>query len=64
MAALLGSISNISVYNPNWAQQVTGNCNVSTTTPIWACHGDVHYFPCPHCDKCKCGKATLKNKAK
>lgn len=22
------------------------------------CSGDVHVFPCPHCDKCKCGKAV------
>lgn len=26
------------------------------------CYGDVHVFPCPHCDKCKCGKATVKRK--
>jgi len=24
------------------------------------CSGDVHVFPCPHCEKCKCGKATIK----
>lgn len=24
------------------------------------CAGDVHVFPCPHCDKCKCGAATVK----
>lgn len=28
------------------------------------CSGDVHVFPCPHCDKCKCGKATVKAKAR
>jgi hypothetical protein len=22
------------------------------------CAGDVHVFPCPHCAKCKCGKAA------
>lgn len=21
------------------------------------CSGDIHVFPCPHCNKCKCGKA-------
>ncbi len=21
------------------------------------CSGDIHVFPCPHCDKCRCGKA-------
>ncbi len=21
--------------------------------------GDVHIFPCPHCRRCRCGKATL-----
>ena len=29
------------------------------TSPTF-CAGDVHVFPCPHCDKCKCGKATVK----
>lgn len=24
------------------------------------CSAGVHVFPCPHCDKCKCGKATVK----
>jgi hypothetical protein len=28
------------------------------------CSGDVHVFPCPHCDKCKCGKASVKQKTK
>ena len=28
----------------------------SAPTPV-ECSGDVHVFPCPHCDKCKCGKA-------
>ena len=22
------------------------------------CSGDIHVFPCPHCDKCKCGQAV------
>lgn len=26
--------------------------------PPRECSGDVHVFPCPHCDKCKCGGAT------
>lgn len=31
--------------------------------PPLVCSGDVHVFPCPHCDKCKCGSATkLKQK--
>jgi len=29
-------------------------------TPPIECSGDVHVFPCPHCEKCKCGKATVK----
>lgn len=28
------------------------------------CSADVHVFPCPHCEKCKCGKATVKKDAK
>ena len=28
------------------------------------CSGDVHVFPCPHCEKCKCGKATVKRDKK
>lgn len=27
-------------------------------TPPTTCAGDVHVFPCPHCDRCKCGAAT------
>lgn len=30
--------------------------------PPTVCCGDVHVFPCPHCDKCKCGAATMKRK--
>ena len=26
------------------------------------CSGDVHVFPCPHCNKCKCGGATKAKK--
>lgn len=26
------------------------------------CSGDVHVFPCPHCNKCKCGGATKAQK--
>ena len=32
-------------------------------TPV-ECSGDVHVFPCPHCDKCKCGHATVKREKK
>lgn len=32
-------------------------------TPV-ECAGDVHVFPCPHCEKCKCGKATVKREKK
>ena len=28
------------------------------------CSGDMHVFPCPHCEKCKCGKATVRRDAK
>lgn len=28
------------------------------------CCGDVHVFPCPHCEKCKCGAATVKRSKK
>ena len=27
--------------------------------PPRECSGDVHVFPCPHCETCECGKATL-----
>lgn len=40
------------------------NYYLHVTQPPTVCCDDVHVFPCPHCDKCKCGKATLKNKAK
>ena len=30
-----------------------------TTTPPLACDDDVHVFPCRHCKKCQCGKATV-----
>lgn len=29
------------------------------TAPATTCAGDVHVFPCPHCKKCRCGKAHL-----
>lgn len=53
----------------------TGNCTIGDYYPwvqnpnTWyyhtvhapvECSGDVHVFPCPHCEKCKCGKATVK----
>lgn len=31
-----------------------------TNLPPQSCADDVHVFPCPHCDKCKCGAATVK----
>lgn len=34
--------------------------NTVITSPPTDCFGDVHVFPCPHCDKCKCGGATKK----
>lgn len=34
------------------------------TSPPTECSGDVHVFPCPHCDSCKCGGATKKHKGK
>ena len=34
------------------------------STPPTECSGDVHVFPCPHCEKCKCGKASVKCEAK
>ena len=54
---------------PNTAPN-TGNYYITTTPipePPRECSGDVHVFPCPHCDTCKCGdavKAKPKAKAK
>jgi hypothetical protein len=36
-------------YISPWAQTVI--------EPPRECSGDVHVFPCPHCDQCKCGGA-------
>lgn len=36
----------------------------SVTIPPRVCSGEVHVFPCPHCEKCKCGAATLKQQHK
>jgi hypothetical protein len=30
-----------------------------TVPPPTHCSGENHVFPCPHCNKCKCGKATI-----
>jgi hypothetical protein len=51
-------------YNPGGSAVpfTTGYWHVST--PPVECSGDVHVFPCPHCEKCKCGKATVKKDAK
>ena len=32
---------------------------IQAPTPPRECSGDVHVFPCPRCQRCKCGKATL-----
>ena len=32
---------------------------VTVTTTPQVCAGEVHVFPCPHCKKCQCGKATV-----
>jgi hypothetical protein len=44
-----------------WPYQTTPTYYYSTITPV-ECAGDTHVFPCPHCDKCKCGKATVRRK--
>lgn len=47
------------VYEPNNVYSIPyyySLCN----TPQTACSGEVHVFPCPHCEKCKCGQATVK----
>ncbi len=31
---------------------------IVTAAPT-VCAGDVHVFPCPHCRRCRCGKAAL-----
>lgn len=43
---------------PNTGAVTTGYVHV-TETPR-ECSGEVHVFPCPHCEKCKCGAATVK----
>jgi len=53
------TISNCHIDYP-WGGQ-TGNVTpyvYHNTMPV-ECSGDVHVFPCPHCGKCKCGKATV-----
>lgn len=44
----------------------SGGVPTITTYPYYVtpveCSGEVHVFPCPHCDKCKCGQATVKRK--
>lgn len=37
-----------------------GYWNTGYWYPVYAptdCCGDIHVFPCPHCNRCKCGKA-------
>lgn len=45
---------------PNWWPQQY----IYTTVQPQICSGDVHVFPCPHCEKCKCGAATVKRSKK
>lgn len=57
-----------------WVDYPWNNGGISVTpltTGYWhvvepprECSGDVHVFPCPHCDNCKCGKATVKSSKK
>lgn len=35
----------------------------NTSVPT-ECAGEVHVFPCPHCDQCKCGGAMKRPKDK
>lgn len=44
---------------PYW-QQTVYPYYYAVTQPPRECSGDVHVFPCPHCEKCKCGQATVK----
>jgi len=54
-----------SVYEPWGTGYVTPSVYYyHTVTPPVECSGDVHVFPCPHCEKCKCGKATVKRERK
>jgi hypothetical protein len=44
-------------YQP--AHPMTTGWITTIPAPPQECSGEVHIFPCPHCDKCKCGKATV-----
>lgn len=50
-------------WNGQTGSYVTPSIYYYHASPV-ECAGDVHVFPCPHCDKCKCGKATVKREKK
>lgn len=68
------TVGNVSVWpnGDNWYYPYgqypygLGNYYWHTVTPVvpTQCSGEVHVFPCPHCDKCKCGGATKARKGK
>ena len=51
-------------YTGNGSYQNPSVYYYHTNVPPVECSGDVHVFPCPHCEKCKCGKATVKRERK
>lgn len=61
----MGSLTTDITTQPYWPYD-TSNCLWYSypTAPPTVCLGDVHVFPCPHCDKCKCGAATVKRAKK
>jgi hypothetical protein len=44
---------------PNVPIQTYTAPSVVIAAPPADCAGDVHVFPCAHCNKCRCGKATI-----
>jgi hypothetical protein len=64
MAQMITTGGTMPIYDQwPWQQTVYYPYQQFQSPPAF-CSGDVHVFPCPHCDKCKCGKATVKRDAK
>jgi hypothetical protein len=43
-------------YQPHWPSV---GIATSVTPAQQSCSAETHVFPCPHCNTCKCGKATI-----
>lgn len=60
----VGSCGDYWPWQQQWPTTIYPTPTITLTAQPQECSGDVHVFPCPRCEKCKCGKATVKRERK